>query len=121
MLIGGAITVVGAVIVVAGGGATVMTFLGAILVFFGQNIWVPAQYALTAESFPTRFRTTAYALADSIGHVGGGLGVFLLVGIFSQFPLLGSLLGLIAFLIVGALINLLAPRTRNRSLEEISA
>ncbi|MDQ1111617.1 putative MFS transporter [Microbacterium testaceum] len=121
MLIGGVITVVGALVVVGGGGATAATFLGAIVVFFGQNIWVPAQYALTAESFPTRFRTTAYALADSIGHVGGGLGVFLLVGIFSQFPLLGSLLGLIAFLIVGALVNLLAPRTRNRSLEEISA
>lgn len=121
MLIGGAITVVGALIVVGGGGATAATLIGAVIVFFGQNIWVPAQYALTAESFPTRFRTTAYALADSIGHIGGGLGVFLLVGVFSQFPLLGTLLGLIGFLVVGAVVNLLAPRTRNRSLEEISA
>ncbi|MGM7669894.1 MFS transporter [Microbacterium sp. A93] len=120
MLIGAAIAVLGAILLVVGGGNPTAVFLGALVLFFGQNLWVPAQYALTAESFPTRFRTTAYALADSIGHVGGGLGVFLLVGLLAPLPLMTSMLGLVSFLVLGALVNLLAPKTRNKTLEEIS-
>lgn len=121
MLIGAVIAVVGAILLAAGGGNPATVFAGAIVLFFGQNVWVPAQYALTAESFPTRSRTTAYALADSIGHVGGGLGVFLLVGLLAPLPIMGSMLGLVSFLVLGALVNLLAPKTRNKNLEDISA
>lgn len=120
MLIGAVIAVLGAILLVAGGGHPTAVFIGAIVLFFGQNLWIPAQYALTAESFPTRFRTSAYALADSIGHVGGGLGVFLLVGLLAPLPLMASMLGLVGFLLLGALVNLLAPKTRNKTLEEIS-
>lgn len=120
MLIGAAISVIGALLVAVGGGTPALVFLGALILFFGQNVWVPAQYALTAESFPTRFRTTGYALADSIGHVGGGFGVFLLVGILAPLPIMAAMLGLVSFLVVASLVNLLAPRTRNRNLEEIS-
>lgn len=95
--------------------------VGAVVLFFGQNIWVPAQYALTAESFPTRSRTTAYAVADSIGHVGGGLGIFVIGGLLSQLSLQGTMLGLASFLVLGALVNLAAPNTTSRSLEDISA
>lgn len=121
MLIGGLITLVGALITAFGGDQAWAMFVGAVVLFFGQNVWVPAQYALTAESFPTRFRTTAYALAVSVGHVGGGLGVFLLVGFLSQLPLLGTLIGLVSFLVIGGIVNLLAPLTRGRTLEAISS
>ncbi|MFC7403191.1 MFS transporter [Citricoccus sp. GCM10030269] len=120
MLIGAVIAVFGAILVAAGGGNPVTVFVGAVVLFFGQNLWVPAQYALTAESFPTRFRTSAYALADSIGHVGGGLGVFLLVGLLAPLPIMASMLALVSFLVLGALVNFLAPKTRNKTLEEIS-
>ncbi|GAA2046292.1 MFS transporter [Yaniella flava] len=120
MIIGAAISVVGALLVATGDGTPALVLLGALVLFFGQNIWVPAQYALTAESFPTRFRTTAYALADSIGHAGGGLGVFLLVGLLAPLPMTASMLGLVSFLVLGALVNLMAPKTRNKTLEEIS-
>ncbi|QIM18983.1 MFS transporter [Leucobacter coleopterorum] len=121
MLVGAAITVVGAVIIAVGNGIPSVMFAGAFVLFFGQNLWIPAQYTLTAESFPTRFRTTAYALADSIGHVGGGLGVFLLVGSLGQLPLQATMLGLVSFLVLGSLVNLLAPNTRGKNLEAISA
>lgn len=120
MMVGGGIAVVGALLVAFGGESPLVVFAGAIILFFGQNLWVPAQYALTAESFPTRFRTTAYALADSIGHVGGGLGVFLLVGALGQLPLQATMLGLVAFLVLGSFVNLLAVNTRGKNLEEIS-
>lgn len=120
-LIGTVITIAGAVVVIAGTGSALVIYLGAVILFFGQNLWVPAQYALTAESFPTRSRTTAYALADSIGHAGAGFGVFLLVPLISDWPLWATMFALIAFLFVAAIINLFAPATRNKSLEEISA
>lgn len=120
MFIGAVIAVIGAVMVAIGGGNPTVVLIGALVLFFGQNLWVPAQYALTAESFPTRFRTSAYALVDSIGHAGGGLGVFLLVGILSPLPMMVSMLGLVGFLVLGALVNFLAPKTLNKSLEEIS-
>lgn len=120
MLIGTIITIAGALLVAFGDRSLGMVFLGSIVLFFGQNLWVPAQYALTAEVYPTRFRTTAYAVTDSIGHVGGGLGVLLLVGILSKFPLEGTMLGLVAFLSVGAIVNLLAPNTKGKNLEEAS-
>lgn len=120
MLIGAAITIAGALLVAFGDRSLGMVFLGSIVLFFGQNLWVPAQYALTAEVYPTRFRTTAYAVTDSIGHVGGGLGVLLLVGVLSRLPLEGTMLGLVGFLLVGALVNLLAPNTKGKNLEEAS-
>ena len=35
-------------------------------------------YARSAESFPTRARTTGFALVDGVGHLGGGIGVLLI-------------------------------------------
>lgn len=120
MLIGSVITIAGALLVAFGDRSMAMVFLGSVILFFGQNLWVPAQYALTAEVYPTRFRTTAYAVTDSIGHVGGGLGVFLLVGVLSKLPLEGTMLGLVSFLLIGSLVNLLAPNTKGKNLEEIA-
>ncbi|GLY65220.1 MFS transporter [Amycolatopsis taiwanensis] len=120
MMIGAVITVAGALVVAFGGGSPLVMFLGAIVLFFGQNLWMPAQYALTAEVFPTRFRTTAYAIADSIGHIGGGLGVFLLVSVLGRLPLPGTMLGLVFFLVAGAFVNLLAPNTKAKNLEDLA-
>jgi len=120
MLLGAVIAVVGAMLVSYGGTSGWPVFAGALVLFFGQNVWFPAQYALTAESFPTRSRATGYAITDSIGHVGGGVGVFFLVGALDKLPFQGTMLVLVAFLLAGGLVNLSAPRTRNRALEAIS-
>lgn len=120
MVGGAAISIVGAVVVSYSNGAPLVMFAGSFILFFGIDVWVPAQYVLTAESFPTRFRTTAYALADSIGHVGGGIGVFFLVSFLGELPLEGTMLGLVSFLVLGAVINFAAQKTKNKTLEEIS-
>ena len=120
MLIGALITIAGALLVAFGDRSLGIVFFGSVVLFFGQNLWVPAQYALTAEVYPTRFRTTAYAITDSIGHVGGGFGVMVIVGVLSRFPLPGTMLGLVSFLALGALVNLLAPNTLGKNLEESS-
>ena len=46
--------------------------------FFGFNLWVPMSYAWTTENFPTRARATGFALADGIGHLGGGVGILVI-------------------------------------------
>jgi len=98
----------------------VLAFLGAIVIFFGFNVWVPPTYSWTTESFPTRARTTGFALADGVGHIGGGLGVLILVPLL---PHLGAFLGLIVialFLVLAAVVAQFGISTRGRTLGEIS-
>ncbi|MGC9178354.1 MAG: MFS transporter [Conexivisphaera sp.] len=65
-----ALTLVGAVVLGFAGLNLPMAFLGAALLLFAENVWVPIGYAWTAESFPTRARVTGFALADGVGHLG---------------------------------------------------
>ena len=77
--IGAVITLIGGVIVAAAGtGHLLIAFIGAGIVFFGFNIWVPMTYTLSTESFPTRARATGGGLVDGVGHLGGGLGVLVI-------------------------------------------
>jgi len=124
--IGAVITLVGGVLIALAGHAASPTvipwaaFIGAIILFFGFNIWVPMTYTWSTENFPTRARTTGYALSDGIGHVGGGIGLLLIV------PLLGSLGPLVAFILIAAFLIVAAVlvqfgvSTRKETLEQIA-
>ncbi|MCY0860660.1 MAG: MFS transporter [Sulfolobaceae archaeon] len=118
--IGALLTVIGGVLV----GLTsniVVDILASIVLFFGFNIWIPIAYTWTAESFPTRARTSGFALNDGLGHLGGGLGV---VGITALAVSLSALelFGVIAaFLVIAAIIALtLGHETVDKRLDEIS-
>ena len=50
---------------------------GAFLIFFGMDFWVPIAYTWVTESFPTRARATGFAMADGLGHIGGGIGLII--------------------------------------------
>ncbi|WP_163508416.1 MFS transporter [Fodinicola acaciae] len=120
LAVGAGITVLGALLVALAGASMIVALVGAIVLFFGQNVWVAPQYSLTAESFPTRFRTSGYAIADSVGHIGGGIGVFVIAGLLGNLSVLGALLLIGGFLVIAAAVNLLAVRTRGRRLGDIS-
>ncbi len=114
------ITLAGSIVVGAGGKVPVLAFIGAILIFFGFNVWVPMTYSWTTELFPTRARTTGFGLADGIGHLGGGFGVLLLVPLL---PTLGAFWGLVVialFLALAAVVAQFGISTRGRTLGEIS-
>jgi MFS transporter, putative metabolite:H+ symporter len=94
--------------------------VGAGIIFFGFNLWVPMTYARSAESFPTRARTTGFALVDGVGHLGGGIGVLLIAPAIPDMSILGALLLISAFLVVAAVLASFGVETRNRRFEEVS-
>lgn len=113
-------TIIGSIVVAIAGTSIWLSFLGAILIFAGFNLWVSPTYALTAECFPTRARSTGFALVDGVGHIGGGIGVMIIAPILPQLPVFWAL-GLISvFLVIAAILVQFAPHTRNRHLDHIS-
>jgi MFS transporter, putative metabolite:H+ symporter len=119
--IGALITVIGGVIVAeAGTGHLAIAFIGAAIVFFGFNIWVPMTYTLSTESFPTRARATGFGLVDGVGHVGGGIGVLLIAPLIPHLTVFGAFMVITAFLVAAAVIAQFSASTRGRHYEEIS-
>lgn len=105
-----------------------MAAIGSIITFFGFNLWVPMTYSWTAESYPTRARATGFALADGIGHLGGGVGILVIAPLIpTLLSNLGSTTGpivifliIVAFLIVAAIIAQFGTSTRKKRLDEVS-
>ena len=121
ILIGAAITVIGGVIVAeAGTTSLAIAFIGAAIVFFGFNIWVPMTYTLSTESFPTRARVTGFGMVDGVGHLGGGIGVLLIAPQIPHMTVLEAMLVISGFLVVAAIVAQFSPNTRGRYYEEIS-
>jgi MFS transporter, putative metabolite:H+ symporter len=115
-----ALTLLGSVIVAVAGHAMGLSVIGALLSFYGFNLWVPIAYAWSAESFPTRARTTGFAMVDGVGHLGGGVGLLFIAPLIPQFGALGALLLISGFLVLAAVIAQLGIRTRGRILDEVS-
>jgi MFS transporter, putative metabolite:H+ symporter len=118
--ISAAITVLGGVLVAAGGDTRIVAFLGAAIIFFGFNLWVPMTYARSAESFPSRARTTGFALVDGVGHLGGGIGVLVIAPLIPKMSVLGAFMLVSAFLVVAAILGMFGVETRNQRFEDIS-
>jgi MFS transporter, putative metabolite:H+ symporter len=114
------ITLIGGVIVAEAGDVMWASVLGSIIVFFGFNLWVPIAYSWSAEHYPTRARTTGFALADGIGHLGGGVGMLLIAPLIPALGVLTSMLLICGFLVLGALIAQFGISTRSRPLEQVS-
>lgn len=118
--IGAVTTIIGALVVAFAGTRTWQSFVGAIIIFAGFNLWVSPTYALTAESFPTRARTTGFAIVDGVGHIGGGIGVLVIAPILPNLPVVWALLFISGFLVISAILVQFAPYTRGRPLDHIS-
>ncbi len=102
-------------------GSTIgVAFIGSILIFAGFNMWVSPTYAMSAESFPTRARTSGFALVDGVGHIGGGIGVLAIAPVLPHMSTLGALMLISSFLVIAAIIAQFIPHTRGRSLDDIS-
>lgn len=120
ILVAAALTLLGGALIAFAGHFFLMSVIGAIVVFFGFNMWVPVCYSWSTEQFPTRARTTGFALVDGVGHLGGGVGLIVIapllphLSVFEAFMLIGGCL-----VVAGGLAQM-GVKTRNRVLDEIS-
>ena len=96
------------------------------LIFVGMDFWVPIAYTWVTESFPTRARATGFAMADGLGHLGGGIGL-IIVGALLTIIKSGSMQSVLVlfviialFQIISAIIAQFGPKTTNKRLDELS-
>jgi MFS family permease len=119
--ISAAITFVGGIAVAFGVNNFPLAVTGAFLIFIGMDFWVPISYTWVTESFPTRARATGFAMADGLGHLGGGIGLIIVGALLTSGQSILALFVIIAlFQIVSAIIAQAGPKTSNRRLDEVS-
>ncbi len=118
--IAAAVTLIGVSLLATAGGSISVAFTGAIFIFVGFNLWVTPTYALTAESFPTRARSTGFALVDGAGHIGGGIGILVLAPLIPHLSVLWALMLISSFLVIAAILAQFTTHTRGRVLERVS-
>jgi MFS family permease len=119
--ISAALTLIGGVAIAFGVNDFPLAVAGALVLFTGTNIWVPITYTWVSESFPTRARATGFAMADGLGHIGGGIGLIIVGALLASGQSILALFVIIAlFQIISAGIAQLGPQTANKRLDEVS-
>ena len=115
------ITLIGGIMISKGISNLALAIVGTLVLFTGTNIWVPISYAWVSESFPTRARASGFALADGLGHIGGGIGLLIVaVMVALTSNILIVFIVIILFQIISAIISQFGPSTANKRLDEIS-
>lgn len=94
--------------------------LGVFLVTLGTSWSAMPAYLYTAEIFATHSRGTAAAIADGVGHMGGAIAPFVVLPILVGFGAPAAVWVIVAGLAVSAVVVRLGPKTRGRSLADIS-
>lgn len=87
---------------------------------FGFDLWIPIAYSWSTEHYPTRSRATGFAMVDGVGHLGGGIGVLIVVPFVVGLPVLAAFMVTGGFLVTGALVAQFGMRTRGLGLNELS-
>lgn len=99
---------------------TTLIYIGTFCASLALGAYLQVAYTYTAEAFPTRARSTGFALSDGLGHIGGAVGALVLpmivvsVSFFAGFTFIG-LTGLAA-----GLIALAGPKATGLDLESVS-
>ncbi|MEM0158769.1 MAG: MFS transporter [Thermoplasmataceae archaeon] len=97
-------------------------FAGSFLASLALGMYLQVAYTFTAENYPTRARSSGFALTDGIGHIGGAFGaIFLpiLVATYSFF--VGFSFIAVTGLIAGLLVLVGGAKVTGKPLESISA
>ncbi len=97
----------------------IITF-GSFLASLSLGLYLQLAYTFTAESYPTRARSTGFALSDGIGHLGGALGALALPIIVSSLSFMSGFIVIGITGLLAGIISLFGPSSTKRTLEQIS-
>ena len=103
------------------GGIGLIDTSGSIMVLgfvaaFTIGLAVPIFYAFTSEHFPSRTRPWGMAWTDGLGHLGGAIAPYILIG-----PALAASFGIMAVSgLVAAFLLLFTAASRGKSLEQLA-
>jgi MFS family permease len=95
--------------------------LGSFLASLALGMYLQVAYTYTAENFPTRARSSGFALSDGLGHGGGALGALVLPTVVASTSFFVGFAGIGVTGVIAGLIALLGPRVSGRRLEEVSS
>ncbi|MDE1858384.1 MAG: MFS transporter [Thaumarchaeota archaeon] len=92
---------------------------GSFLASMALGMYLQLAYTFTVESYPTRARTSGFALSDGLGHIGGAVGALALPVIVSAYSFA------VGFGVIGAtgllagVIALAGPSATRKHLEQV--
>ena len=114
------IWLVGMLLIGSLAGAVTVT-VGSFLAALALGMYLQVGYTYTAESFPTRARTSGFAWSDGLGHLGGAVGALALPALIAStsFFIGFALIGVTGF--AAGLVALLGPPSTGQRLEHVSA
>jgi MFS family permease len=98
-----------------------MLIVGSFLAALALGLYLQVAYTYTAESFPTRARSSGFALSDGIGHAGGALGALVLPTVVSAFSFQVGFIGIGVTGLLAGILALLGPAASGRRLEAVSS
>ena len=93
---------------------------GVLVVGFGNFVAVSSAYTYTAEIFPTGARTSAMALGDGVGHLGGAATPLLVLPLLAAVGPRETYWALAATALLSALVIAAGIRTRRQGLTELA-
>jgi MFS transporter, putative metabolite:H+ symporter len=119
MLASSLVWLVGMVLIGTLANETVLV-IGAFLGALGLGMWLQVAYTYTAENFPTRSRSTGFAVSDGVGHAGGAVGGLALPHVVAGASFFTGFAGIGVTGALAGVVALFGPSSSGRRLEDIS-
>lgn len=93
---------------------------GSFLASLALGMYLQVAYTYTAESFPTRARTSGFAWSDGLGHLGGAVGALALPALVAATSFFAGFTAVGATGLAAGVLALFGPSSTGQRLERIS-
>ena len=101
-------------------GAALLVVCGFFLGSLALGLYLQVAYTYTAENFPTRARSSGFAISDGAGHLGGAVGAVALPAIVAATSFQFGFIGIGVTGLAAGVLALAGPRVTGRRLEAVS-
>ena len=101
-------------------GAAVLVACGFFLGSLALGLYLQIAYTYTAENFPTRARSSGFAVSDGVGHLGGAVGALALPAVIAATSFQFGFVGIGVTGLAAGVLALAGPNVTGRRLEAVS-